>query len=97
MAVAILPTGLAVPLALRGTPMLFRCFWRYARDIVSETSAELSSMAATVEDLVNRLGRIGGTYEEAHRDDLVADVQEAERALQAALRRLNRLSGSAGA
>jgi len=64
---------------------------------MSTTSAELSSMAATIEELIRRLTPIADTYQAAHRDDLVGDVQEVERALNGAYRRLNRLATTPGA
>ncbi len=51
-------------------------------------------MAATVQELVNRLGPIAEAYDRDNRDDLVSEVHEAERALTAAVRRLERLAGS---
>jgi hypothetical protein len=48
-------------------------------------------MAATVDDLTGRLGPIADAFEAAHRDDLVAEVHEVERALDSARRRLLRL------
>jgi hypothetical protein len=64
---------------------------------MSATSAELSSMAATIEELIRRLTPIADAYTAAHRDDLVTDVQEVERALNGAFRRLNRLATTPGA
>jgi hypothetical protein len=64
---------------------------------MTPTAADLSSMAATVDDLAVRLGSIAATYEAAHRDDLVAEVQEIERALDSAQRRLRRLIAADGA
>jgi hypothetical protein len=64
---------------------------------MSTTSAELSSMASTVEDLTRRLEPIAEAYRGGHRDDLVAAVHEVERALTAALRRLNHLAATPGA
>jgi hypothetical protein len=58
---------------------------------MTPTAADLSSMAATVDELTVRLGPIAGTYQAAHREDLVAEVHEVERALATARRRLNRL------
>ena len=52
-------------------------------------------MAATVQELMDRLGPIAEAYDREHRDDLVSEVHEAERALGAAVRRLERLAGSA--
>lgn len=48
-------------------------------------------MAATVEELMRRLLPIAEHYRAADRDDLVSGVEEVERALGGALRRLNRL------
>jgi hypothetical protein len=59
--------------------------------------AELSSLAATVEELIHRLTPIADTYEHGQRDDLAGAVREIERSLGAALRRLNRLAASPGA
>ncbi|GAC1533586.1 MAG: hypothetical protein NVS3B12_13200 [Acidimicrobiales bacterium] len=64
---------------------------------MSTTSAELSSMAASVEELTRRLGPIADTYDGAHREDLVSEIHEVERALRGALRRLNRLASAEGA
>ena len=64
---------------------------------MSATSAELWSMATTVEELTTRLAAVADHYQAAHRDDLVADLHEIERALNAAARRLNRLAGADGA
>lgn len=64
---------------------------------MSTTSAELSSMASTVEDLIHRLEPIADTYRGGHRDDLVAAVHEVERALATAMRRLNHLAATPGA
>ncbi len=64
---------------------------------MSTTSAELSSMAATVEELSGRLGPIADAYAAAHRDDLVAETHEIERLLGGALRRMQRLAVSPGA
>ena len=60
-------------------------------------AAELSSMGATVEELTRRLQAIAASYDEARRDDLVAEVHEVERALEAARRRLSRLATTEGA
>ena len=64
---------------------------------MSSTSAELSSLAATVEDVARRLSPIAETYQAGQRDDLVGDLLEVERALTTALRRLNRLASTPGA
>jgi len=64
---------------------------------MSATSAELSSLAATVEELVRRLDTLAEAYDAARRDDLVSEVHEVERNLTAALRRLARLSTAPGA
>ena len=64
---------------------------------MSATSAQLSSMAATLDDLVRRLGAIADAYEAAHREDLMHEVHEVERMLTAGLRRLNRLAATPGA
>jgi len=64
---------------------------------MSATSAELSSLAATVEELVRRLTPLTETYLSAQRDDLAAELFEVERALTAAQRRLYRLVQAAGA
>jgi len=63
---------------------------------MSTADAELSSLAATVEEVVRRLGPLADAYAVAHRDDVVSEVHEVERSLTSALRRLNRLArGSA--
>ena len=64
---------------------------------MSATSAELASMATTLEDLVARLSPIADSYEQARREDLVAEVREAERVLDTGVRRLRRLAESSGA
>jgi hypothetical protein len=64
---------------------------------MSSTSAELWSMASTVEELTTRLAAVADAYAAARRDDLVSEVHEVERALRAAGRRLNRLAASKGA
>ena len=61
---------------------------------MTPTAAELTSMAATVGELTDRLRAIAGTFEAARRDDLVAEAHEAERTLEAAKRRLDRLAGA---
>jgi hypothetical protein len=61
------------------------------------SAPELSSLAATIEELVHRLAPIGTTYEQEDRDDLAGGVHEVERLLGTALRRLNRLIGTPGA
>jgi len=61
------------------------------------SAPELSSLAATVEELVHRLAPIGATYEADHREDLASGVHEVERSLGNALRRLNRLIATPGA
>jgi len=60
-------------------------------------AAELSSMGATVEDLIRRLQAIAESYESGHRDDLVAEVHEIERSLEGAGRRIRRLVIAEGA
>jgi hypothetical protein len=60
-------------------------------------AAELSSLGATVEELTRRMQVIAGSYEADHRDDLVAEVHEIERALEGAARRIRRLVSSEGA
>lgn len=64
---------------------------------MSTTSAELASMASTVEDLAHRLEPIAETYRSGHRDDLVAAVHEVQRSLEAAHRRLTHLAAAQGA
>jgi hypothetical protein len=64
---------------------------------VSANAAELSSMATTLEELVDRLGPISESYRRERRDDLVGELHEAERALTAAVRRLRRLTAVEGA
>ncbi len=63
---------------------------------MTPTAAELSSMGATVEDLAVRLRTIAAGYQTAHRDDLVAEVHEVERALETAARRIRRLLAAEG-
>ena len=64
---------------------------------MSASSAELSSLAATVEELIRRLGPLSETYLGAQRDDLAAELFEVERSLTAAQRRLYRLVQAPGA
>ncbi|HEY2430133.1 MAG TPA: hypothetical protein VGI06_14440 [Acidimicrobiales bacterium] len=64
---------------------------------MSSPSADLSSMAATLEELTQRLGPIAERYQAEQRDDLVSEVQEVERVLGGALRRLARLAATAEA
>jgi hypothetical protein len=64
---------------------------------MSSSRPELSSLAATLEELLSRLAPIGTGYEQAHREDLASGVHEVERSLGAALRRLNRLISTPGA
>jgi hypothetical protein len=54
-------------------------------------------MATTVTDLAARLGPIGEVYTARHREDLLAEVHEVERAFSNAVRRLTKLADSAGA
>jgi len=63
---------------------------------MSSPSADLSSMAATLEELTRRLGPIADRYQSEQRDDLVSELQEVERVLGGALRRLNRLAAAMG-
>ena len=61
---------------------------------MTPSAADLSSMAATVDDLTVRLGPIADAYEAADRDDLVAEIHEVERVLDSARRRLRRLAAA---
>ena len=63
---------------------------------MSSPSADLSSMAATLEELTRRLGPIADQYQAEQRDDLVSELQEVERVLGGALRRLTRLAATVG-
>jgi hypothetical protein len=63
---------------------------------MTPSAADLSSMAATVDDLTDRLGPIAEDFAAAHREDLVAEVREVERALDSARRRLRRLAAADG-
>ena len=64
---------------------------------MSTTSAELSSMASTVEEVARRLEPIADAYRRGDRDDLLAEVHEVERSLNAAQRRLSHLASIPGA
>jgi hypothetical protein len=64
---------------------------------MSAASAELSSMAATLEELSRRLESIAGDYQEAKRDDLAGELYEAERSVSGAVRRVKRVASSRGA
>jgi len=60
-------------------------------------TAELSSLAATIEEVARRAALIADDYAAADRDDLVAELHEVERSLGAAVRRLTRLQSAPGA
>jgi len=64
---------------------------------MTTSSAELASMAATIEEMTQRLASIADFYQAERREDLVSEVHEVERALTTALRRLSRLKATAGA
>jgi hypothetical protein len=64
---------------------------------MSASSAELSSMAAALEELALRIEALAEHYQSDRREDLAGELYEAERALSSAVRRLGRVAGSPGA
>jgi predicted AAA+ superfamily ATPase len=53
--------------------------------------SQLSSSATTLEDLTARLAEVADAYRDSSREDITLDLDEVERSLRAATRRLNRL------
>jgi hypothetical protein len=64
---------------------------------MSASSAELSSMAAALEELGRRLEELAEHYRDDRREDLAGELYEAERAVSGAVRRLGRVAASPGA
>lgn len=58
---------------------------------MATNSAELSSIAASLEQLSSRLGAMGEGAKEERRDDLASELFAVERSLSSAHRRLTRL------
>ena len=52
---------------------------------------ELSSIAATIEDLAKRIERLAASHESNGRPDVAVDLYEVERSLNASVRRLTKL------
>lgn len=59
---------------------------------MSTDLAELSSMAATLSDVLARVTEMAERYHKAERDDVANDLFEVERSLRTADRRINRAS-----
>jgi hypothetical protein len=53
--------------------------------------SQLSSAATTLDDLTRRLASLADEYRDTNRDDITLDLDEVERSLRSATRRLNRL------
>jgi len=53
--------------------------------------SQLSSAATTLDDLTARLAEVADAYRETSREDITLDLDEVERSLRSATRRLNRL------
>jgi len=53
--------------------------------------SQLSSAATTLADLTTRLAEVADAYRGTSREDISLDLDEVERSLRAATRRLNRL------
>ncbi len=53
--------------------------------------SQLSSAATTLTDLTTRLAEVADAYRGTSREDISLDLDEVERSLRAATRRLNRL------
>ncbi|MBK9181269.1 MAG: hypothetical protein IPM45_17215 [Acidimicrobiales bacterium] len=56
--------------------------------------AALSSMVTALEDLTERVVSLADRYEGSDREDVLADLHEAERSLRLASRRLTRAAAS---
>jgi hypothetical protein len=54
-------------------------------------AAELSSMATALDELLRRVTHIADSYAAAERDDMAAELYQAERALTSAHRALSRV------
>lgn len=59
---------------------------------MSSELAELSSMGATIDEVLGRITLIAERYHAAERDDVANDLFEVERALRTAGRRIQRAS-----
>ena len=57
----------------------------------SSSAAELSSLATALEELARRVTNIADAYVAARRDDLAAELYQAERSLAGAQRNLSRV------
>jgi len=55
------------------------------------SAAQLSSMAASLEDITRRCRELAAEYESQQREDVASDLFAVERGLEAALRRLSRV------
>jgi hypothetical protein len=64
---------------------------------MSASSAELSSMAAALEELGRRIEELAQHYQDDRREDLAGELFEAERGVSSAVRRLGRVAASPGA
>lgn len=53
--------------------------------------SQLSSAATTLDDLTRRLAELADEYRDTSREDITLDLDEVERSLRSATRRLNRL------
>lgn len=53
--------------------------------------AQLSSAATTLDELIGRLATVADAYRDTEREDVTLDLDEVERSLRAATRRLQRL------
>ncbi|MBK5221974.1 MAG: hypothetical protein JJE52_03675 [Acidimicrobiia bacterium] len=56
-----------------------------------EHESQLSSAATTLSELTQRLAAIANEYRDSDREDITIDLDEIERSLRSAGRRLNRL------
>ncbi len=61
---------------------------------MATTTGELSSLATAVEELSRRVAVIADDYASSKRDDLAAELYQAERALISAQRALHRVMSS---
>ena len=78
-------------------PGSLRAGTEYPRTYFGKTAAvpdaELSSLAATLEDVKKRVVLLADTKETGGQGDLAHELYEVERSLNAAIRRMNRLLG----
>ena len=58
---------------------------------MESSAAELSSLATAISDLLRRVTAIADGYAEAERDDVAAELYQAERSLNSAHRALTRV------